>query len=59
MPTLGQVQYFRANVNSFIGLFFVASFALMIGLIIWNAAFGHNPLADFIAQAMVTQGVQQ
>jgi hypothetical protein len=55
MPTFGQAQYLRANVNSFVGLLFVASFALMIALIIWNAAFDHNPLADFIAQAMAAQ----
>ena len=28
----------------------VASFALMMGLIVWHAAFGQNPLANFIAQ---------
>jgi hypothetical protein len=50
MPTFGQAQYLRANINSFIGLVFVASFALMMGLLIWHSAFGQNPIANFIAQ---------
>ena len=50
MPTYGQARFLHENINTFIGLAFVASFALMMGLIVWHAAFGQNPLANFIAQ---------
>lgn len=50
MPTRGQATYFDQNINSFVALVFVGSFALGIGLIVWHAALGNNPIADFIAQ---------
>jgi len=33
-----------SNVNTLLGTIFVASFAFGAGLLIWNAAFGTNPL---------------
>ena len=38
----------RSKVNAFIAYTFVGTFSLGALLIIWHAAFGHNPLADFI-----------
>jgi hypothetical protein len=38
------------NVNSVIALVFVGSFSLGLGLVIWHAAVGNNPIADFLAQ---------
>lgn len=55
MPTKGQANYLTHNINSFIALMFVGSFALGVGLIVWHAASGENPIADFIAQSSLTQ----
>lgn len=55
MPTQGQSKYFDTNINSYIALVFVGSFALGIGLIVWHASTGNNPIADFIAQSTLMQ----
>ena len=56
MPTSGQAAFFRQNINSYIALAFVGSFALLVGLVIVHAAFGYNPLAELIAhQAAAAQ----
>ena len=49
MPTQGEAFSVHQNINSFIALVFVSSFALGIGLIIWQAGVGNNPIADFLA----------
>lgn len=49
MPTSGQAKYINANINSFIALVFVGTFALATGLLIWHAAFGENPIATVFA----------
>lgn len=59
MPTLAQSISFRDNINSYIALVFVGSFALAIGLIVWHAAVGNNPIADFIAQNRLLQAALQ
>jgi hypothetical protein len=47
------------NINSLIALVFVGSFAAGIGLIIWHACVGSNPIADFIFHTtLVTQAAQ-
>lgn len=48
-------EVLRAEVNWFISICFIASFALGAGLILWKAAFGHNPLADTLANALYEQ----
>jgi|GEM_PF-2684921 len=53
MITLGQATYIHQNINSFLALTFVGSFALCVGLIVWQAALGTNPIADFIVQTEV------
>ena len=50
MPTFGQARYLNENINTFIGLTFVAVFALAMGLAIWHAATDKNPVADFLSQ---------
>lgn len=54
-----QTYYFSTNINSFVALVFVGSFALGVGLVVWHAAIGNNPIADFLAQASVTNSLAQ
>jgi hypothetical protein len=37
---------FQSQVNLFLSLFFVGTFTLGAGLILWHAFFGNNPIAD-------------
>lgn len=55
MPTSGQAKYISANINSFIALAFVGTFALATGLLIWHAAFGENPIATVFASSGYAQ----
>lgn len=55
MPTSGQAKYISANINSFIALAFVSTFALATGLLIWHAAFGENPIATVFASSGYAQ----
>ena len=41
-----QGEIFNARVNSWVGVFFIGSFALGASLIIWHTAYGENPLAN-------------
>ena len=50
MLTSGQASFLHQTINSYIALLFVAVFALMVGLMIWNASFGYNPLARALTQ---------
>lgn len=50
MPTSGQAGFIRANVNSYISFAFICVYCLGVGLILWYAAFGHNPIADMLVQ---------
>ena len=59
MPTSGQAKYIDTNINSFVALVFVACFALGIGLVVWHAAVGNNPIADFLTQAQVSKALVQ
>jgi len=59
MMTSGEATYFSRNINSFIALVFVGSFALGTGLIVWHSAVGDNPIADFLAQTAVVQAAVQ
>ena len=59
MPTRGQSFSLHQNINAYIGLAFVASFALLMGLTVWHAAFGHNPLADFLSQTALANSTGQ
>lgn len=36
----------KARINSFVGILFVGSFALLAGIIIWQVAFNENPLVQ-------------
>lgn len=52
MITRGQAISLKSNINSVIALMFVGSFALMCGLMVWNSAFGENPVEKiFLAAA--------
>jgi hypothetical protein len=43
MMTLGQANSLHSNINSFVALLLVGVFALLMGLLIWQASFGENP----------------
>jgi hypothetical protein len=47
------VALFRSWVNPIISLMFVGSFTFAACLLIWNVAFGENPVANAMAAAMV------
>lgn len=55
MPTLGQAQWLHANINGALSFICVASFTLGIGLLVWHAASGQNPIANFLAQTAFVQ----
>ena len=57
MPGRQNVTFLDTQVHSIIGLSFVAAFALLMGLAVWHAAVGNNPIADFIAQSNATQAL--
>ena len=59
LPTKGQAHYINQNINSFIALVFVGTFTLGIGLVVWHASTGHNPIADFIAQTALAEKLSQ
>lgn len=50
MPTTGQANALHANINSFIALLFVGSFSLAMWLVVWQVAFGENPIANAFAE---------
>lgn len=45
----------RSNVNAFLAFMFVGSVTLGAGLLIWHAAFGHDPIADLIYNDSIAQ----
>ena len=45
----------HSKVDSIIGILFVGSFALGAVLIIWQAAFNENPLANAMAAEMTAE----
>jgi hypothetical protein len=51
--TQRKVALFRSWVNPFISLLFVGSFTFAACLLIWNVAFGQNPIANAMAKAIV------
>ena len=53
MPTKGEATFLHQNINSFIALAFVGSFALMMGLVMLNVAFGYNPIVNIIQNQSV------
>ncbi len=42
-----------SQVNLFLSLFFVGSFTLGAGLILWHVAFGNNPIANAMSSYML------
>jgi hypothetical protein len=55
MMTQGQATLLQSNVRSFLGLALVGSVALMFGLMIWQTAFGENPVANAMAKTIYGQ----
>ena len=53
--TQGQAAFLHENVGSYLGLTLVAAVALFFGLMIWQTAFGQNPVANLMAQALASQ----
>lgn len=51
------VNIFRSWVSPFISLMFVGSFALGAFLVVYNVAFGKNPVADVLASAIQRETV--
>jgi hypothetical protein len=51
------VDIFRSWVNPFISLMFVGSFAFGAFLIVYDTAFGNNPVADAFAAAIERETV--
>jgi len=53
--TQGQATFLHENVGSYLGLTLVAAVALLFGLMIWQAAFGQNPVANAMSKAFYSQ----
>ena len=47
------------NINAVISSVFVVSFTVGIGLIVWHASTGKNPIADFLVETSVTRQMLQ
>lgn len=50
--TQRKADFFRSWVSPFISLMFVGSFSLGAFLIVYNTAFGKNPIADAFTSAI-------
>ncbi len=50
--TQRKADFFRSWINPFISLMFVGSFSLGAFLIVYNTAFGKNPIAEAFASAI-------
>lgn len=59
VTTTGRVNYFRSNINFFVAFAFIGVYVFGIGLVVWVAAFGHNPVADAIEHEMAASPTQQ
>lgn len=59
MLTIGQTSYLRSNINSFIALAFVATYALCTGLIVWHFVVGDNPIAHIMGSEAAAQTTLQ
>lgn len=55
MITQGQATALNQNVGTYLGLICVGSFALLMGLLIWQAAGNDNPLANAMAKTLYSQ----
>jgi hypothetical protein len=54
-----EAAIFKAKVNGALALIFIASFTLGISLVVWNAAFGQNPVANAMAAYVVSEQTSQ
>jgi hypothetical protein len=60
MITQGQATLLQSQIRSYIALALIGSFAAAMALMIWQAAFGQNPLANAMAKTLYSeQGAQQ
>ena len=55
MTSFEENRILSASVNSFVGILFVASFALGAGLLIWDTAFDRNPVSDAFAAIIISE----
>lgn len=55
MITRGQATLLRSNVGTYLGIALVGSFALLMGLLIWQAAFNENPIANSLATELYNE----
>lgn len=55
MITQGQATLLHQNIGSYLGLMLVGSVSLMFALMIWQTAFGQNPVANAMAQALYNE----
>jgi len=50
-----QAEILKENINSWVGMVFIASCALGAGLLIWHTTYGENPLANALAVPLEQQ----
>jgi len=55
MITKGQATILNSEIRSWVGLLLVGSVTLGFALILWQAAFDENPLANTIASVLYQQ----
>jgi hypothetical protein len=55
MITRGQATFLSENVGTWFGMLLIGSFALLMGLLIWQTAFNENPIANAMAKTMYAQ----
>jgi len=55
MDLYGNTTLLNARIHSFVALAFVGSFAAAMALMIWQAAFGQNPIANAMAKTLYNE----
>jgi hypothetical protein len=51
---VGQTRFLKENINSFIAFAFIGAYALGVGLVLWHAVLGTNPIATALAREAQT-----
>jgi len=55
MITQGQATLLQSQIRSYIALALIGSFSIAMALMIWQAAFGQNPIANAMAKTLYNE----
>jgi hypothetical protein len=49
----------KNTINAYVAFAFLAAYSLGVGLVLWHAVLGNNPIADMLQHEMTANVVQQ